>query len=244
MSIIIEICADSYKSVVNANKSNANRIELCSALKIGGITPSASFIKKAVEISNIPVNVLIRPRGGNFVYSDEEFDIMCQDIKISKDIGANGIVSGVLTNDGQIDIERSKKLVELSRPLEFTFHRAFDNCINQNEAIIDVINIGAIRLLTSGGFANAKKGKKAIIDLHNNYGNKIIIMPGSGVNNMNAKEFIDSGIKEIHLSASTFQKDITYKNPKLGNMGYVQKDNGAIGFNVSGVEKIDNLLKP
>ncbi len=243
MRITIEICADSCKSVKNANKSKAKRIELCSALEIGGITPSLSFVKKAVKISDIPINVLIRPRGGNFVYSDEEFDIMCEDIKISKKIGANGIVSGVLTSDGQIDIERSKKLVELTRPLEFTFHRAFDNCVNQREAIIDVIKTGADKLLTSGGFANVDKGGKVIIDLHNNYGNKIIIMPGNGVNNTNATNFINAGISEIHLSASTFNEDNTYKNTKLGNMGYVEKGNGAIGFNASGVEKIDNLLR-
>lgn len=242
MSIIIEICADSCKSVENANKSKAKRIELCSALEIGGITPSIGFVQKAIEISDIPINVLIRPRGGNFVYSDEEFDIMCDNIIRLKETGINGIVSGVLTKDGQIDIERNKKLVELTHPLEFTFHRAFDNCVNQNEAIIDVLKTGADRLLTSGGFTNVDKGKEVIIDLHNNYGNKIIIMPGSGVNENNSKYFIDAGINEIHLSASTFNEDNTYKNPKLGNMGYVQKDNGAIGFNASGVEKIDRLL--
>ncbi len=243
MSITIEICADSYKSVVNANKSIANRIELCSALEIGGITPSIGFVKQATIESVIPINVLIRPRGGNFVYSDKEFEIMCEDIIALKKTGINGIVSGVLKENGQIDIEKTKKLVELSKPFEFTFHRAFDNCPNQDEAILDVIKTGSNRLLTSGGYMNVDDGKETILNLHRNHGDQIIIMPGGGINNINTKEFIDSGIKEIHLSASTFHFDNTYKNPKLGNMGYLKDKNGAIGFNASGVNLINNLPK-
>ena len=241
MNKTIEICTDSYLSATNADIAGANRIELCSALELGGLTPSYALVKELTNDSKIAVNVLIRPRGGNFVYSDAEFRIMCENINIFKTLNINAIVSGVLLENGEIDIERTKKLVEIAKPLEFTFHRAFDNCPSQEKAIVDVIKTGANRLLTSGGFANVDEGKNVIIDLHKKYGNQIIVMPGSGINENNASVFLNAGISEIHLSASVFKDDMTYKNPKLGNMGYI-KEGEKIGYKVSSIEKIKAIV--
>ena len=131
----LEICANSYRSAKNAQEAGAYRIELCQELSIGGLTPSYGLLKQVIEIIEIPIFVLIRPRGGNFVYSDVEFEIMKTDIQLCKDLGCHGIVSGVLNSDKTIDLKRTKELVELSKPLAFTFHRAFDELENAKEAL-------------------------------------------------------------------------------------------------------------
>ena len=122
----LEICANSYQSAMNAQKAGAHRIELCSELSIGGITPSYQLLKKVMKNLHIPVHVLIRPRGGDFIYSKEEFEMMKENILICKELGSKGIVSGVLHTDNRIDIKRTQELIALSKPLSFTFHRAFD----------------------------------------------------------------------------------------------------------------------
>ncbi|MDD4157570.1 MAG: copper homeostasis protein CutC [Candidatus Cloacimonetes bacterium] len=240
MKHLVEICTDTLKSVENAIIGGSQRIELCSVLECGGITPSYGFTKKVAELNKIKVNILIRPRPGNFVYSDDEFKIMCEDIKQFKELNINGIVSGVLTKEGTVDIEKTKILVELSKPLEFTFHRAFDNCKNINHAIDEVIETGANRLLTSGGKASVDESKDTIIKLHKKYGNRITIMPGGGINLDNAAFFIENGIKEIHLSAGSFEKDNTYYNNELAGMGNSVKD-GEIGYKYSNIEVIKGV---
>ena len=124
--MLLEICANSYQSAINAEKGDAHRIELCENLSVGGVTPNRNLIKQVVEKLSMPVNVLIRPRGGNFVYTDKEFNQMLNDIKFCKSIGCNGIVSGVLNPDNTIDVERTRQIIEVSKPINFTFHRAFD----------------------------------------------------------------------------------------------------------------------
>lgn len=237
----VEICTDTFKSVENAANTGATRIELCSALDLGGLTPSTSFARLALSKTNIKINVLIRPRPGNFVYSDDEFSIICQDIQIFKELGVNGIVCGVLTKNGDIDVARTKLLVELSKPLEFTFHRAFDNCRNKEKAINDVILTGANRILTSGFEKNVWEGMENIIELHKNYGHLIKIMPGGGIDKQNAKIFLENGIDEIHLSAGVFEIETNYTNIKLGGMGH-QISGDKYGYKYSNIEIIQDIV--
>ncbi|GAL00406.1 cytoplasmic copper homeostasis protein CutC [Nonlabens ulvanivorans] len=158
--MLLEICAANYKSAVNAQKAGAHRIELCSELGTGGITPSYGLLKKVMEELTIPVMILIRPRSGNFVYSNADFDIMKRDIALCKELGCAGIVSGVLTTDFKIDIRSTSELIELARPLPFTFHRAFDHIKNPEQAVVDLVNLGAKRILTSGQYSKAIDGIK------------------------------------------------------------------------------------
>lgn len=206
--MLLEICASSYQSAINAQNAGAHRIELCSELAVGGITPSYGLIKKVIENLSIPVHVLIRPRSGNFTYSEEEFAIMKTDIQLCKDLGCNGIVSGVLNPDNTIDIDRTKELIEFAKPLEFTFHRAFDWVENSFEALEQLIAIGATRVLTSGKKQTALEGMKLLKLLKERAKNKIIILPGGGINKKNAFLFKNKGFKEIHCSASV----ISYQN--------------------------------
>lgn len=218
----LEICTNSHQSAINAQEVGAHRIELCQELSVGGITPSYGLLKQVVDTLSIPVYVLIRPRSGNFVYSDSEFDIMKQDIQLCKNLGCAGIVSGVLNKDNTIDIERTKELVELSRPLQFTFHRAFDCLENPSKALVQLIDLGIDRVLTSGQATSAKKGLILLKQLHEQANGRITILAGGGINSDNAKLFKDVGLNEIHASASsTIQSDdslfsapITYSDPE------------------------------
>ena len=154
--------------------------------------------KKTIDTLNIPVFILIRPREGDFIYSDEEFELMKQDIVKFKEMGCKGIVSGVLNDDNSIDIERTKELVELSRPLEFTFHRAFDLVSDPFEEIENLIEIGVTRILTSGQKHKAIEGLELLEEFKNISKNRILIMPGSGISNMNFMRF--NSFNEIHGS--------------------------------------------
>ena len=209
--MILEICAANYQSAINAHKAGAHRIELCSELVIGGITPSFGLLKKVLDSVSIPVFVLIRPRSGNFTYSDAEFDIMKENIILCKSLGVSGIVSGVLKEDYSIDVERTQELIELSKPLPFTFHRAFDWAPNPIEALGQLINIGTKRILTSGQESKAEKGLELLKQLNSIANNRIIILPGSGINSENVLLFKKYGFKEIHASASTIIKKETNK---------------------------------
>lgn len=206
--MLLEICANSYQSAKNAQEAGARRIELCQELSVGGITPSYGLLKQVVAHIKIPVFVLIRPRGGHFLYSDDEFEIMKQDIQLCKDLGCSGIVSGVLKENKIIDIERTKELVDLSRPLEFTFHRAFDEVLNPKEALEQLIDLGVERVLTSGQEKSAEKGLVLLKELNEISKGRITILAGSGINADNALKFKEAGLKEIHASASSkFEKD-------------------------------------
>ena len=205
--MILEICAANYQSATNAQKAGAHRIELCSELAVGGITPSFGLLKKVIDSVFIPVFVLIRPRSGSFTYSDAEFDIMKENIILCKSQGVAGIVSGVLKEDYSIDVERTQELIELSKPLPFTFHRAFDWTPNPIEALGQLINIGTKRILTSGQESKTEEGLELLQQLNSLANNRIIILPGSGINSDNALLFKESGFKEIHASASTILKN-------------------------------------
>lgn len=220
--MLLEICTNSYQSAKNAQDAGAHRIELCQELSVGGITPSYGLIKQVVNNLEIPVFVLIRPRAGNFVYSTDEFEIMKGDIQLCKDLGCHGIVSGVLNTDKTIDLKRTKELIDLSKPLEFTFHRAFDEVVNPKEALKQIIDLGAQRLLTSGQEPTAEKGLELLKELKQASNSRLIILAGSGIHSENASKFKAAGFEEIHASASStladddsmFSMPITFSDPK------------------------------
>lgn len=198
----LEICANSFLSAKNAQEAVAHRIELCSELSVGGVTPSYGLIKKVVEELTIETFVLVRPRSGDFVYSEAEFDSMKRDIQLCKDLGCHGIVSGVLNEDKTIDFERTKELVELSKPLSFTFHRAFDEVLNPMEALKQLMDIGVDRILTSGQAKKAVDGIDLLKQLKAKAKSHLIILPGGGINSENVKHFKQTGFQELHTSAS------------------------------------------
>lgn len=198
----LETCANSYQSAKNACDAGAHRIELCQELSVGGITPSYGLLKKVIEELDIPVFVLIRPRSGNFVYSDDEFQIMKTDIQLCKDLGCKGIVSGVLKQDNTLDDERTKVLIDLAKPLPFTFHRAFDDVKNPKETLLHLIGLGAYRVLTSGQKTTAEEGLELLKELNEVSNGRIIVLPGAGINTANVIKFMNAGFEEVHTSAS------------------------------------------
>ena len=177
----LEICANSYQSAKNAQDAGAHRIELCSELAIGGITPNYGLLKQVAQDLTIETFVLIRPRSGNFTYSESEFQIMKCNIELCKNLGFSGIVSGVLNADNTIDLKRTKALIECSKPMQFTFHRAFDWIPNPEEALKQLIAIGAHRILTSGQQTSAEAGLETLKNLKQKANNRIIILPGGGL---------------------------------------------------------------
>ena len=196
--MIIEVCAESYEYAVKAEKAGADRVELCKDLYLDGLTPDFETAKRTIDSLNIPVFILIRPKEGDFTYSNEEFELMKSDIVKFKEMGCKGIVSGVLNEDNSIDIKRTKELVELSRPLDFTFHRAFDVVSDPLKEIENLIRLGVDRILTSGQKDKAIEGLDLLLELKRISNNGILIMPGSGISNTNFMKF--SSFNEIHGS--------------------------------------------
>jgi len=196
--MIIEVCAESYEYAEKAEKAGADRIELCKNLHLDGLTPDYKTAKKTIDNLNIPVYILIRPRQGDFNYSEKQFELMKADIIKFKEMGCKGIVSGILNTDNSIDIKRTNELVNLSRPLEFTFHRAFDIVTDPIKELEKLILLGVDRVLTSGQKEKAVKGIELLKELKKNAKNKIIIMPGSGINKSNIVNF--RSFNEIHGS--------------------------------------------
>lgn len=204
MKYQLEIIGFNIESCLEAERNGATRIELCASPGEGGTTPSAGLIKQSIRHLKIPVHVMIRPRGGNFVYTDEEFEVMCDDIKYCKEIGCRGIVTGILMPEGKIDEDRCNKIVELAKPMDLTFHRAFDRVKDPVASLEKIISLGFDRILTSGLQPKATDGISMLKQLVRKANERIIIMPGSGVNAQNiisiAKE---TSAKEFHSSAST-----------------------------------------
>lgn len=213
--ILFEACVDSVESAIAAQEGGADRVELCADLLEGGITPSAGLLYLTRQHLQIPIHVLIRPRGGDFCYSDSEFNVMRLDIEIAKQCGANGVVIGILKPDGRVDVGRTATLVALARPLSVTFHRAFDMAEDPIQALMAIINLGIERILTSGQAASALEGAKLIGELVERAGERIIIMAGAGVNEQDVGEIIQStGVKEVHGSLRVSRESpMTFRNP-------------------------------
>jgi len=201
LSLVVEICADSVESAIIAEASGAGRIELCSALVEGGVTPSAGLIDSVRRNTGIKLHVLIRPRSGDFLYTDNEFSVMRRDIDMAGELGADGIVTGILNSDGTIDTERTAVLAEYATPMSLTFHRAFDLCRDPKKGLEDIIAAGAARLLTSGQAKSALDGSVMIKSLIKDAAGKIVVMPGGGIDEYNiALLAAGTGALEYHLS--------------------------------------------
>ena len=200
--MIVEICANSFESAKAAQDGGADRIELCSELSVGGLTPSYDLMKKVVAELSLPVHVLIRPRSGDFIYTVKELDQMVKDIAYCKSIGCTGIVSGVLTSGATIDVPASKQLIEASKGMEFTFHRAFDCVHNPEKQLRFLIDLEVTRLLSSGKQVNAIDGIDLLKKFKKTAKGAIEIMPGGGITAENAFAFKEDGFEMIHLSAT------------------------------------------
>lgn len=198
----VEACCPNLESVAHAVEAGAKRIELCDHLSCGGITPSDELIRMSLELAGkVPVNVLVRPRAGDFVYSGQEVDEMLETIRKCKELGVNGVVIGALKEDGRIDKKVMEQLVKEARPLHITFHRAFDECTDQYNALEVIIRLGIERILTSGHKANAYEGRYAIRDLVKQSAGRIVIMPGCGITADNIDEVASAtGASEFHGS--------------------------------------------
>lgn len=205
--MVIEICCSSISSVKNAINYGANRIELCQDLLNDGITPSKRLLNSAIKISTKPINVLIRPRIGDFFYSSEEIKLIEYEIKQIKSLPINGIVIGILNRKNDLPINVLKKLVQIIKPLDLTFHRAFDIVNNPIKSMNKLIEIGFDRILTSGQSDTAEKGLKMLLELKEKANGKISIMPGGGINENNCHIFLKNGFNEIHLSAKKKKKE-------------------------------------
>jgi len=216
--MLLEICVHSTEDALTAQQSGADRIELCDNLEAGGITPSYDSIVRCKKNLHIKLHVMIRPRAGDFVYSVEEFNQMKSEIDVAKRLNVEGVVFGVLTTEKKIDVNRTKELVELAKPLRVTFHRAFDEAINPLESLENIIECGADILLTSGQQEKALDGASLIRQLNIHANGRIEIMAGSGITDENILEIaMKTGIKSFHGSAKklTATNEIIYADVNM-----------------------------
>jgi copper homeostasis protein len=216
-TVLLEVCVDSIESALAAERGGAHRIELCSNLMEGGVTPSAGLISNIRRKLSIDVHVMIRPRGGDFCYSAEEFETMEQDVLTAKQLGANGVVFGILTDDGEVDVPGTRHLVQIARPLKTTFHRAFDMSRDLSKSLADVIEAGADRVLTSGGEQSVEDGISRIAKLVQAAGQRVAVMVGSGITESNVCRIIqETGVREIHASLrARVPSPMRYRNDKI-----------------------------
>jgi len=239
----LEVVATSLDSIDEAIAGGADRIELCSNLFCGGTTPSAGLIQAAIGESSVPVHILIRPRPGDFCYTKAEMNIICRDIEFAKQCGAAGIVCGFLMPDGNIDKEITALIVELASPMSVAFHRAFDSCLNPIQGLEDIIEAGCQRLLTSGQRNTAVEGRDLISQLVQKAGDRIIIMPGSGVNAENISLLLETGAKEFHMSGSVNRDSVSkYNNDKVLLSDNPVRDCGIQTTSKEKVEAVKRLL--
>lgn len=215
-TIIFELCAETMQACVAARDGGADRIELCSALSEDGLTPSHGLLQEAIAQSGLPVHGLVRPRGGDFVYSPAEIAVMQRDILHMRELGAAGVVLGLLHRDATVDVEATRRLVQLARPLKVTFHRAFDGTPSLEEALEDVIAAGCDRVLTSGGRSDALQGADVLARLVLQAGDRIEVAIGGGLRLANAAELaLRTGASSFHGSLST---DRTPTTEDVGSM--------------------------
>jgi len=216
-----EVCVDSIEGVRAARAAGADRVELCADLVEGGTTPSLGAIRRARTIDGLRLHVMIRPRGGDFLYSEDELAAMEQDIAIAKAEGADGVVFGLLLPDGTVDAERTARLIEAARPMAVTFHRAFDLAAEAVAALETLAELGAERVLTSGQAESALAGLPVIADLVRRADGRVIVMPGGGINSGNVRKIVrQSGCREVHFAAlEAAQSGMKFRRPgvAMGN---------------------------
>lgn len=212
---LLEVCCYSMECAQEAQRQGADRIELCAAPQEGGLTPSLGVLKMVRQTVTIPVHPIIRPRGGDFCYTDGEFAAMLEDVATVRELGFPGLVIGVLDPDGRVDIPRMKKIMAAAGPLAVTFHRAFDMCVNPHEAWHALADLGVARILTSGQQSSAEKGLSLITELIA-LGDTPTIMAGAGVRAANLEKFLQAGVKEVHSSAGQWvPSPMRFRNPGL-----------------------------
>ena len=213
--MLFEICIDSVEGAIAAQTVGAQRVELCDNLVEGGTTPSLGMLALVRESVDIAVNVLIRPRGGDFCYSGLEMEVMCRDILAAKQVGANGVVIGALLPDGRVDMEKTRALLTAARPMSVTFHRAFDLCREPSEALESLCELSIERLLTSGQKNSALEGVECIASLVKQAAGRIVIMAGGGVNAQTLPAILaGSGVNEVHFSArKSSESPMQHRNP-------------------------------
>jgi copper homeostasis protein len=244
MSYQLEICANSINSAIAAQRGGAHRIELCTNLSEGGTTPSYGQIKWCKEHLNIEIWPLIRPRGGDFLYNDREFECLLQDILYCKQVGCDGIVTGALTIDGEIDEARCSEIIKVASPMPVAFHRAFDMTSNLNDALESLVYLGFVRVLTSGGKQDALTGAPKIAELISQAAGRIEIMPGAGINPTNILEIAETtGAKHFHTTAkATVNSKMKFKNV-ASKMGTYTNEYRHTETSAAGVKLLKESLK-
>ncbi len=237
--VILEICVFNVATAIAATNAGADRIELCENYANGGTTPSYGYLKTIREKISIPVFPMIRTRGGDYYHNADEIAIMHKDILLCKELGFEGVVFGLLNQDGTIDQSNTARLVEAAYPLEVTFHRAFDRCIDPLAALEQLIECGCTRVLSSGQEPKVTNGLALVKQLVDQADNRIIILPGSGLNSSNVKQIIDTtGVSEVHTSARILIPTSTlFRNEKM-------PENFDIDFvDVEEVKKLNQIIK-
>lgn len=221
--VLVEVCVDSVASAVAAERGGAARVELCSSLLEGGITPSAGLIERTRSAVALALHVMIRPRAGDFHYDAQEFEIMRRDIAIAKRLGANGVVFGILDVHGNVEVVRTRQLADEARPLAVTFHRAFDMTVDLFRALDHLCAVGVDRVLTSGGEPTSLQGRETIRQLVQQAHGRTVVMPGSAITPENARSLVEfTGVTEVHVGLrSTIPSPMLHRNPRV-SMGSVE----------------------
>jgi copper homeostasis protein len=236
--MLLEICAFNLPAALVAQGAGADRIELCSGPEEGGVTPSAGLIRMAREKLRIPVYPIIRPREGDFLYSEEEFTVMMRDVELCRGLGCDGVVIGMLLADGRVDQVRCRRLVEAAYPMGVTFHRAFDRAADPFEALETIIRIGCERILTSGQRPVAMEGVQLISELVREADERIVIMPGSGVRASNIAELAArTGAVEFHTSAR-----VAYPTTMEFVNGAMQEDSSMVMASEEEIRRIKEVI--
>ena len=237
-----EICANSVASCIATQEGGADRVELCAGIPEGGTTPSFGMIRNARECISIALNVIIRPRGGDFLYCETELREMVYDIQAAKELGADGLVFGCLRPDGSVDMEAMSVLMDAAGDTPVTFHRAFDHTSDPFKALEDIISLGCARILTSGCRPTALEGAPLLAQLVEKAGDRIIIMPGCGVRENNIAEIARlSGAREFHFSArESVESGMIFRNPEVA-MG---SEDDPYGYDVTTARRVAATIAP
>ncbi len=241
--MIFEVCVDAVEGAVAAQAAGAQRIELCDNLVEGGTTPSLGMLQVCRQSVAIDINVIIRPRGGDFCYSDLELEVMRRDILAARDAGANGVVIGLLIPDGSVDLERTRLLVAAARPMSVTFHRAFDLVRDPAQALEDLFSLDIERILTSGQMPTALEGAGNIASLVRQADGRMIILAGGGINENNVAAIVaQTGVTEVHFAArKTVDSPMTFRNTNV-LMGKAYQPDEYIRKETD-LERIQKILK-